>query len=192
MKMSDKGQNQSAKKEGGSSRLIIIIGALVIVLLLAVIIILLVKKQPEPTVADSSQTSEREVANESRIILDESSAQNVMDEMREKVEEGMFECSMSMDWTFENAETESKDAYVANSENNRHPFYFDIVLNGSDEVLYSSPVLPVGATLTNFKLDKPLEPGTYEALCKYTILQDEESQEPISAANFVITIKILN
>jgi hypothetical protein len=191
--MSDvQGQNQSKVKEGGSSRLIIIIGVIIIILLLALIAVLLLKKQPEPSNSESVQRVERETVNESRIVLDESTAQDAIDEMRKQVEEGMFECSMSTEWTFENGDSESKDAFVANSKNNTHPFYFDVVLEGSDEVIYSSPILPVGSKLTDFKLEKAPAPGTYEAICQYTLLDNEDSQEPISAANFIITIKILN
>jgi hypothetical protein len=102
--MSDKGQNQS-KKEGGSSKLIIIIGVLIIVLLIALIAVLLLKKSPEPA-SDQGQTGGREVVNDSRIILDEKSAQSVIDEMREEVEEGMLECSMSTEWTFDDGTSE--------------------------------------------------------------------------------------
>jgi len=185
------GQNQPTKKEGGSSRLIIIIGILIIALLLAVIIILLLRKEPTPP-QEAEQPAGREVVNDSRIVLDEQSAQQTIDEMRKEVEEGMFECSMSMDWTFADGNSESKDAFVENSESNTHPIYFDVVLDGSDEVIYSSPILPVGTQLSNFKLDVPLEAGEYQALCKYTLLKDEETQEPLSSANFVITIKVLN
>jgi hypothetical protein len=191
LKMSEeKGQNQSAKKEGGSRRLIIILGILIIVLLVAVIVILLLKKEPEQA-QEAQQPSGREVVNESRIVLDEQSAQDTLDEMRKQVEEGMFECSMSMEWTFADGHSESKDAFVENTSNNTHPIYFDVVLDGSDDVIYSSPILPVGTQLTNFKLDVPLGAGTYHALCKYTLLEDEESQEPLSSANFVITINVL-
>ena len=134
----------------------------------------------------------REEANSSRIILDEESAQSVIDQMREEVEEGMFECSMSTDWSFKDGNAESKDAYVANSKNNRHPFYFDVVLKDSEELIYSSPLLPVGSELTNFKLSTALPAGKYKALCKYTLVQDEQNQEPISAANFVVNITIEN
>jgi len=188
----NKGQNQSTKKEGGSGRLIIIIGAVIIVLLLVTIVILLLKKSPEQNSSDLGRTVMREVGNESRIILDEQNAQETIDEMRKAVEEGMFECSMSTTWTYEDGNSESKDAYVANSKNNTHPFYFDVRLDGSDEVIYSSPVLPVGSTLTNFKLDKALDAGTYKAVCMYSLLKDEESQEVTSSAGFVITINILN
>jgi hypothetical protein len=191
MSENQKGQNQSDEKKGGVSRLLIIIGAVIIVLLVAVIVILLLKKDDTADTGNNN-TENRQVANSARLVLDEETASSVMEEMRKEVEEGMFECNMSMNWTFDNGEAESRDAYVANSVNNTHPIYFDLYLKDSGELLYSSPVIPVGAELTNFKLDKPLPAGVYDAKCAYSLLRDEENQEVISAANFIVTVTVLN
>jgi hypothetical protein len=111
-----------------------------------------------------------------------------MEEMRKEVEEGMFECNMSMTWTFDDGSAKSEDAYVANSTNNKYPIYFDVYMNDSNELVYSSPILPVGAELTNFSLDKNLDPGTYKATVMYSLIRDADSQEVISSAGFVIKI----
>jgi hypothetical protein len=100
----------------------------------------------------------------------------------------MFECKMSMTWTFADGSAASKDAYVANSTNNKYPIYFDVTLNDTGEKVYSSPVLPVGAELTGITLDKDLDPGTYKAKVLYSLIKDEESQEVVSSAGFVIKI----
>lgn len=181
-----------ASEEKKDSKKILIFLALIIVLLL-IIVVLLVKGYLENEISGNSaddQNGNREVAGSTRMVLDEETAGSVYEEMRKDVEEGMFECSMSMTWTFEDGGSESKDAIVLNSSNNSHPFYFDVTLENDDEILYSSPVLPVGTQLTNIKLDRPLEAGTYRAVCKYTLLKDEESQEEISSAGFIITIVI--
>lgn len=127
-----------------------------------------------------------------RLILDEESAQDVIDEMRKEVEDGMFECEMSMKWTFADGKSESKDSYVANSTNNKYPFYFDVTLRDTGELVYSSAVLPVGAQLTNIKLDKELPAGAYNAIAHYTLIRDTETQEVISTAGFGITIIVEN
>ncbi len=162
-------------------------------MLLAIIVILLLKKPAESVEEQSESGAVREVVTEStRLVLDEESAQSVLDEMRKEVEEGMFECNMSMTWTFANGEAESKDAFVANSVNNTHPIYFDLYLKDTNELIYSSPVIPVGSQLTDFKLDKSLPAGTYKAKCAYSLLSDEESQEVTSNVNFIITLEVLN
>ena len=61
-----------------------------------------------------------------------------------------------------------------------------------NEVVYSSPVIPIGSQLTDFKLDKPLSPGKYRAICQYVLIDDEENQAEISRANFIIKITVKN
>jgi hypothetical protein len=102
----------------------------------------------------------------------------------------MFECQMSMTWTFADGTSESNDAIVVNSKNNTYPFYFDVTLNDTDELIYSSPVVPVGSQLANIKLDKDLDPGEYKATVMYSLLEDVESQALKSQAGFVITINV--
>lgn len=187
MSEGSKGQNSSAEKKGGASKLIIIIGAVIIVLLVAIILILLLKKTPEPTESAGNDNT-RTVAESTRVVLDADSASNIMDEMRKEVEEGMFECQMSMTWSFADGTSESNDAIVVNSSNNSYPLYFDVTLNDTNELIYSSPVVPVGSQLTQIKLDKDLDPGEYEATVMYSLLDDETSQTVKSQAGFVITI----
>jgi hypothetical protein len=193
MSENKKSQNSNEGK-GGNQKLIIIIGLIIIILLLIIIIVLLLKKNPGASdVENGEQTGGREVvAGTARMVLDEETAGSVYEEMRREVEEGMFECCMSMTWTFKDGNSESKDAYVANSVNNSHPFYFDVCLEDSEEILYSSPILPVGTQLTDIKLDTSLPAGTYRAVCKYTLLKDEVSQEEISSAGFIISIVVQN
>ena len=186
-----------AEKKNKLTTVIIIVLAIVVLALVAVVVFLL-GRGDKPTAGDqqtaSGETSapRREVAGSARMVLSEESAQSVVDEMRKEVEEGMFECSMSFDWTFEDGESESKDAYVANSANNRHPIYFDVIIEDTNEVVYSSPVIPIGSQLTDFKLDKPLSPGKYRAICQYVLIDDEENQAEISRANFIIKITVKN
>jgi uncharacterized protein (UPF0333 family) len=193
--MSDNGNanNQSGSAKRGFA---IIIAFLVIIVILVGVIAFLLGRNTggsDKESAESSNESSRVVMTEgSRVILDAESAANVMDEMRNEVAEGMFECNMSMTWTFADGSAKSNDAYVANSTNNKYPIYFDVILKDTDEKIYSSPVLPVGSELTNFALDKDLDPGTYKATVMYTLIRDEQSQEEVSSAGFVIKIIVNN
>ncbi len=191
MSKNNKSQNLPNEGKGGDSKVLIIIGLAIIVLLLVVIIILLLKKDSGTADAGiGTQNGGREVAGSTRVVLDEETAGSVYEEMRQEVEEGMFECNMSMSWTFEDGESVSKDAIVVNSENNKYPIYFDLYLKDTNELIYSSPVLPVGTQLTDIKLDKALPAGTYKVVCQYTLIRDVESQEEISSAGFVITVTV--
>ena len=189
-------QTIESGKKNKTAIIVIIILAVVVIALVGVVAFLLGRGSKEDGGAQTGVPEERpsrEVASRSvRTVVDEKSAEDIMNQMREEVAEGMFECQMSMEWTFEDGKSESKDAYVANSKNNTHPIYFDIYLGDTEELIYSSPVLPVGTDLKDIKLDKELKAGEYKATVMYTLLKDVDSQEEVSSAGFVITIKVLN
>lgn len=197
MSQSAKPTNDSKNTTNKAVIIIIVILAVVVIALVAVVAFLLGRGNGNKVNDNNNSgngTEQRQVANTEsvRLVVDEESASTVMDEMRKEVEEGMFQCKMSMKWTFADGKSESKDAYVANSENNSHPIYFDVYLKDTNELIYSSPVLPVGTDLKDIKLDKELPAGDYKATVMYTLIKDVESQETISQAGFVISIKVLN
>jgi preprotein translocase subunit SecG len=190
-KKESKEEREPKEKKGSNKTVIFILLGVIIILLLAIVIILLLqKKENNPEVSDTGEG--REVAGSIRTVASEEDARNIMDEMRESVAEGMFACNMSMEWNFVNGGKISRDAYVANDPDNTHPICFDVYLEGTGELIYSSPVLKVGTVWSDFSLDKTLEAGTYEAKVQYSLLKDEETQETISQANFIITINVLD
>jgi hypothetical protein len=193
MSSNTKNRPDSKKPEEKKDKKLVIILAVVLVVVIiafvAVVAYLLGRGNKQDA---NNNTLGRDINGSVRTILDEESAAGVVDEMRQQVEEGMFQCEMSMSWTFNEGSSESQDAYVANNENNTHPIYFDVYLEGSDEPIYSSPIMPVGTNLNNIKLDKELEAGDYRATVMYTLLTDLETQEEISQAGFLINIKVLN
>lgn len=123
-----------------------------------------------------------------RGFVDESNADDIMSELSDKVEEGMFECMMSTSWTFEDAASASSNSYVANVESNRHAIYFDVYLDQTEELIYSSPILPVGSEIRGIKLDKELSAGDYDAIVMYTLVN--EAYEEVSTVGFRIKISV--
>lgn len=121
-----------------------------------------------------------------RGFVDAEDTSAVVTEMQDKVEEGMFECSMTTTWSFDNAEAVSPNAYVANVESNRHTLYFDVYLDGEEEAVYSSPLLPVGTELQGIKLDRAVLAGDYDATVVYTLV--DEDYEEVSAVGFKIKL----
>ena len=157
-------------------RKIIIIAFAVLCIALAVCIVLLLQK-----------TKPKEL---DRGFVDESNKDKVMEDMGNKVAEGMFECKMTTSWVFEDGKSESPNAYVANVESNLHTIYFDVYDTATDELLYSSPMLPVGTELNNIKLEKELQKGEYDAVVQYTLVGEEN--EEVSTVGFNITISVNN
>jgi hypothetical protein len=197
MSKADRKKAAPENKNNKIAIILIAVLAVVVLALVAVIAFMLGKKDAQNDASgESSQPGElREVADSTvRTVMDEESAGSgsVADQMREQVEEGMFECQMAMTWNFPDGQSESTDAYVANNVNNTHPICFDVYMKDTDELLYSSPVLPVGTDLKNIKLDKELPAGEYKAVVMYKLLKDAESQKEISTAGFVVKINVLN
>lgn len=168
-----KDQKETANK---GRRKIIIIAFAVLCIALAVCIVLLLQKT-KPKDLD-------------RGFVDESNKDKVMEDMGNKVAEGMFECKMTTSWVFEDGKSESPNAYVANVESNLHTIYFDVYDTATDERLYSSPMLPVGTELNNIKLEKELQKGEYDAVVQYTLVG--EDNEEVSTVGFNITISVNN
>jgi hypothetical protein len=100
-----------------------------------------------------------------------------VEELREKaeqpVQDGYYETRMNVDWKFPNSSAESTNAYVENSTNNKRTVYFDLTLADTNELIYSSPFIPVGAKLEKFKLDADLPAGEYAGVVTYHLVDDE-------------------
>ena len=183
-------QESSAK---GKGRWAIIAVIVVLVLALGICIFLLISRsgEGEPQTSDAvPEAPETSQTVLDRGFVDESNMDNIMSDMSEKVEDGMFECMMSSTWIFEDATSESSNSYVANVESNRHALYFDVYEEQTNDLLYSSPILPVGSEIRNIKLDKELPVGDYDAVVMYTLVN--EAYEEVSTVGFNITISIKN
>lgn len=180
-------QKESAKKKRGNVIIVIVVAFVVLVAALITCIVLLMAKQKEEPVQQPESTPRSTVLD--RGFVDEGNAGDIMDEMSEKVSKGMFECKMTTAWTFDDGKSESPNAYVANVENNLYTLYFDVYEESTNELLYSSPMLPVGTELKNFKLDKELAAGEYDAVVMYTMV--DENMEEVSSVGFKVSISVL-
>ena len=178
--------------EKGKSRritpIIIIVAsmALAILVLVAIVVIQFNKNNSVPVVPETAGNLSGLV---NRGFVDSSNSDVVVTDMEDKVAKGMFECEMTTEWTFGNGTSTSKDAYVANSVHNSSTICFDVYRRDNNELIYSSPLIPVGEELIGIKLDKELDAGEYKALVQYRLL--DENYEEISTAGFVITITVL-
>lgn len=179
-------QKESAEKKHKNIIIMIVVAfAVLVVALIACIVLLLTKQKEEP--AQETQNAPRSTVLD-RGFVDEDNAGDIMDEMSDKVSKGMFECKMTTAWTFDDGKSASPNAYVANVENNLYTLYFDVYEESTNELLYSSPMLPVGTELKNFKLDKELAAGEYDAVVMYTMV--DENLEEVSSVGFKVTISV--
>lgn len=107
----------------------------------------------------------------------------------EKVEEGLFEVNMNVTWHFKNGSNTSENAYVANSDSNNCPVVFDISLSGTEDLIYTSTVIPVGSKLNEITLNEDLEPGSYPAVCTYHLLNEDGDEISTVGVNLTLVVE---
>jgi len=179
--------NPALKPKSNKKTVIIIsIIALIIIAILGSIIWYLVTRADKP----QKKVSRGVVATADNV--DELIKQ---DEASNGVAEG-YTAQMNMDWNFGSSTEPSSNAYVKNSEENEHTIYFDVVLSNAahteteGEILYSSPYIPVGSEISDIALEKHLDPGDYNAIVVYHIVDEENDNEELSTVNVAITLHI--
>lgn len=167
-----------AKKRRKRKNGLIIILLVSILALLGIIILLLLRRQP------------KEVVENGRSVLITEDNVDEFDSNAGSVEDGYYLVTMNTAWEFDNGRAESNNAFVANAKENSRTVYFDVILSDTDEVIYSSPYMPVGTELRNFALSRALEAGEYSAVVKYYLVND--NYEVIDDIAAEISISILN
>lgn len=126
--------------------------------------------------------------------ITEGNYKQIMEEMENEVQEGYFETYMNTEWTFPDGTSETTNAILGNSPNNKKPIRCEVRLADTDEVIFKTDVMPVGVELPPFKLDKDLDAGTYDAVCEVYLLNEEKNGKytDYSNAGFNVTITVEN
>lgn len=172
-----KEQEQKKTKKGGF--VIVTIAVVIIVALVGVIIFLLLSQKAEP--------EERR-----NVVITPENVESVLAELGEEPEDesvapGYYTVTMNPTWHFASGDAVSEDAAVVNAESNTNDVYFDIVLAEDEEqVIYKSPVIPLGGRLEDIVLDEPLETGTHDCVVIYHLIDEE--QNTLSTLRVAITI----
>ena len=173
--------SETPVKKSNKKLSILGIASTTIVIFLIVIIILLLKRNDKPEISS--------LGSHSTLVTTEN-----IDEVEAKIEkvsaDDSYRATMSVDWTFENGTAKSTDAYVENSITNSRTIYFDVNLSSTNELIYSSPYLPLGSKLNNITLIKNLDAGDYPALVTYYLVDDD--QNVIANVSLAITVHVLN
>jgi hypothetical protein len=159
----------------------VMIGAVLAVVVIAVLIIVIVRLLNVPV-----ETRTGGVGTVATI--------DNIDEIQEKrskpVEDGYYRTRMNVDWSFDTWNTPSQDAYVANADTNKRTVYFTVALKETDEIVYTSPDIPVGSQLTGFALDKDPGVGEHAAVTTYHLLDDDGNE--LTTVSVSVTLRILS
>ena len=189
MKGPDQVVEKGSSSGSGSKKKYIIIGivAAVIILALVGVIIFLLMNKDKPAKAAAPKDGKRDV------LVTEDNVAEVAKQMEEQeyVPQGYYTVTQNYEWHFPKGNAESSDAHVENLPENTNDVYFDLFLADNDqEPIYQSPVIPLGAVLENFKLDKKLSKGTYDCIMVYHLV--DENQNSISTVSMTVKVIIEN
>ena len=114
--------------------------------------------------------------NRNYVVLADAEAVPPVDE-EEVNSASSYDVKMNSEWTFANGSAYSEDAYVENPSTNLNSVYFDIKVNGYEEPVFTSPVLPVGSHIENITLDRALKAGVYKCTLTYHLLSMDGKDE---------------
>lgn len=169
----------------------------VIIALLVIIILLMSDKENQKSINTENIVAQTESTKPKRkVLIKEENVNEIVSEFMneeediDKVAPGFYEVVMNSDWEFENGSVASQNAYVENSKANENAVYFDIIRSDTNETIYESPILTVGMSMDEIKLDTELPAGEYKCVCVYNLLDEE--YEPVSTVSVALRITIKN
>jgi hypothetical protein len=123
------------------------------------------------------------------MVVNEENASSIKEWAETPVQDASYRVRMNMEWNFPDCKTASDNAYVENAETNKRTVYFDVALADTNEIVYSSPFIPVTARLEGFKLDTDLAAGTYPAVVTYHLVDDDFQEITTVAMNITINVE---
>lgn len=178
--MSNGVDTDKKKKDSTKSKMpVLVIGiCVVIIAILAVAIVYLLNSRQEPAMAP----------DKGNLIVDESNLETIEDQLKDSVQDGMFQMNMNTTWRFKEGDPTSGNAYVANAAANHYPISFEVYLNGEEEI-YSSTLMPVGTQLKELSLNKELPKGQYDAVCTYHLWDENEEEVGSFGVNIIISVE---
>jgi len=103
---------------------------------------------------------------------------------------GHYITTMNTNWAFDRWDVPSKNAYIENDIRNEFTVFFDLVLEEDNRLVYSSPYIPLGATLRDFALDRMVPQGQHPAIVTYYLVDDDG--EEVSQVSVRVTLSITN
>jgi len=174
------------KNEAGQAlakkKTIIIISTISIVII-GILVFIIIKLLQEP-----QKDADFEPYGRGTLVTSEN-AKRLAEEAKEPIADGYYTTSMNVDWYFDNGKAKSSNAYVENDVSNTRTVYFDLLMVGTNELLYSSPYIPVGSILEEITLVKELPAGDYDTIVKYHLVDDDMKE--LSTVSVSVKLHIL-
>lgn len=177
-----KKDNNKSKKTIG-----IVIG---ILLVIAIILGLLRGCDGNQTLEPSDTIGPGIVYDDGAVIggWDEADTDKIIENLNEKVEEGMINISMNTSPIFADGTSEG-NLMIVNESVNNYPQIVEIVRNDTGETIYKSGGIPVGSKIETAKLSVDLPAGQYECTAMFHNV-DPDTGNSLGCAGAIIVITI--
>jgi len=166
-----------------TKHVVLILGSLVIIAVTIIAVIILTRK-PEAVSGNHVPIGGTPVINQDNVV-------DIMEGITERVARGMFHTHMNTTWRFPDGKSPSSDAVMGNSARNNFPMWFEVTINDTGEVIYTSDLLPLGSQVKEVRLNRELESGTYPATIHIHMV-DEDGSPVESNMGFSINLIIQN
>lgn len=173
-----KASDGKGSKKLSVSVIIAVVAVIVVIVLAVVLIFVLTKKEPQA-----------EIGGRGTIVTDDN-VQEIIESMNERNTDASYTVTMTNEWIFEDGGASAENFYVENAENNSRTVYFELLLADTNEVIYSSPYIPVGEAMNTFTLDKKLDAGDYDVIMVYHLVDDDKAE--LTTVSVAVEIHINN
>ena len=118
------------------------------------------------------------------------SQEEIVEELNQKVSDGMITISMNLAPVFANGRSKG-NLLIVNEESNNYPQVVQIFENTTGRMLYESGLIPVGQTIEKAQLDVSIPAGLYRCTaCFHNV--NPESGQSLGMAAAVIRIAVLH
>lgn len=178
------------KKQSSNKLLIIIIILLVVVICVGgIVAFLLISKSSEKDtelIEVHDDGTVEILGNDTNVILPGDDPIDFKEDQR-KADAGMMDVDFKNVITITNGKDGKCD--ISNPGTNNYDMYVSMWLNETQEEIYRSGLIPLGAKIEQLELNRSLEPGEYTGIMVYNQLEDNKI---VSQVNVEITFNVLS
>ncbi len=168
-----------AKKS--SSLMLVVIIAVVLILVGGTGLFLLVSSSKNQPAAGSQDRD---------MVVTPENVNDILAQVNQHNSDASYTTSMNVDWYFENGTSASSNSYIENPAKNSRTVYFDVLLKDTQELVYTSPYIPVGSRVEHIALQSNLSAGVYPAVCVYHLVDDDKNE--VASVSVAVTLHIQN
>lgn len=176
-----------SKRTGGNTKskslLIGVVAASIIVIAALVGVIVFLLTRPK-------ETPKADISSGRGTVVTPENVDEILAEKEEPKEATYYTCNMNVEWNFKDSASPSYNAFVANHRSNQHTVYFNVYLEDTMEMVYSSPYIPVGSELTDITLDTKLDAGDYPCIVTYHLVDEDKAE--LSTVSVTVTLHVEN